>query len=80
MYEGLAVSYARRLPSVALLRRVKGKTAWVSPQLTAIRRQQLAEDCVNLFYFTILLQNSRKNYTSGRYTKSTKFKGVKKKQ
>ena len=30
-------------------------------------------------YFTILLQNSRKNYTSGRYTESTKFNGVKKK-
>ncbi len=57
MYEGLAVSYARRLPSVALLRRVEGKAVRVSPQLS-----------------------SRKNYTSGRYTESTKFKGVKKKQ
>ena len=32
MYEGLAVSYARRLPSVALLRRVEGKAARVSPK------------------------------------------------
>ena len=34
MYEGLAVSYARRLPSVALLRRVEGKAVRVSPQLS----------------------------------------------
>ncbi len=79
MYEGLAVSYARRLPSVALLRRVEGKAVRVSPQLSTFSFVSSKEK-VRTLYFTILLQNSRKNYTSGRYTESTKFKGVKKKQ
>ena len=58
MYEGLAASYARRLPSVALLRRgMRGKPLGFPLKIAQFRRHQLAEKLARDYYFLIASAN-----------------------